>query len=378
MRPFALVLTAAVAAAGVALVVWAPWTASPQAAAAAATSPGPSRAAPALRVSTVELMPQRLAETITATGTLRADEAVELQPEINGKVVLAAFGEGTRVLRGDLLVKLNDSDLRAQLTRATYRRELAVLKERRLAQLLESGSVRQDEYDAAVSDLNVQRAEVALVEAMIAKTEIRAPFDGVVGLRFVSEGTFVTPTTKIATLQKLDRVKVDFAVPERYATRVRAGGKARFSVAGIDRRFEGEIYAIDPRVDPATRTLLLRAISENTDGRLVPGTFAGVEFTLTEVEGAILVPSVAIIPGVSERYVFVAEGGKAVRRTIEVGNRTETAVHVLSGVRAGERVITSGIQQLRNGLAISVSPDPGATARNLANASAASTAAAAP
>jgi membrane fusion protein (multidrug efflux system) len=159
---------------------------------------------------------------------------------------------------------------------------------------------------------------------------------------------------------------------------VRAGGKARFSVAGIDRRFEGEIYAIDPRVDPATRTLLLRAISENTDGRLVPGTFAGVEFTLTEVEGAILVPSVAIIPGVSERYVFVAEGGKAVRRTIEVGNRTETAVHVLSGVRAGERVITSGIQQLRNGLAISVSPDPGATARNLANASAASTAAAAP
>lgn len=312
------------------------------------------KAAPALHVSAVQITPQALAESISATGTLRADESVELQAETNGKVVHVAFKEGTRVQRGDLLLKLNDADLKAQLTRAVYKRELAELKERRLAQLLESGSVRQDEYDGAVSDLNVQRAEVLLVEAMVAKTEIRAPFDGVVGLRFVSEGAFVTPTTRIATLQNLNTVKVDFSVPEKYASRVKAGSSATFAVAGVDKKYTGEIYAIDPRVDAATRTVLLRAVCPNPDGILFPGTFANIEFRLSEIPDAILVPSVAVVPGVSEKHVFVVENGKAVRRGVEVGNRTETAVHVVSGLKAGEWVITTGIQQLRGGLAVNV------------------------
>lgn len=307
-----------------------------------------------MRVNAVKVAPQRLAEKIGATGTLRAEEGVELQAEINGKVIQVALREGARVKRGDLLVKLNDADLRAQLTRAVFRRELAEIKERRLSKLLESQSVKQEDYDAAVSDLNVQRAEVELAEAQIGKTEIRAPFDGIVGLRFVSEGAFVNATSRIATLQSLDRVKVDFSVPEKYSPRIKMGTTITFTVAGLDKKFQGEIYASDPRVDPATRTVLLRAICPNNDGQLLPGTFANVEFTLSELADAILVPSMAVVPGVSEKYVFVVQDGKAVRKNVQVGTRTETSVQILEGLAPGDLVITSGIQQLRGGLAVNV------------------------
>jgi len=321
---------------------------------AAGAAPGVGNGGASLRVNAVQLAYQPLAEKLSATGTLRAEESVELQAETNGKVIQVAFQEGTRVRRGDLLVKLNDADLHAQLTRSVFRRELAELKERRLSQLLESGSVRQDEYDAAVSDLNVQRAEVTLAEALIAKTEIRAPFDGIVGLRFVSEGTFVTPTSRIATLQNLDNVKVDFSVPEKYASRVKPGSTATFQIAGVDARFEGKIYASDPRVDAGTRTVLLRALCPNPQGQLLPGAFASIEFNLTEITNAILVPSVSVVPGVSEKYVFVVEDGKAVRRPVQVGTRTESAVQIVEGLKPGEWVITSGIQQLRGGLSVNV------------------------
>lgn len=307
-----------------------------------------------MRVTAVKVAPQHFAEKLTATGSLRAEESVELQAEINGKVVTVAFKEGARVHRGDLLVKLNDADLKAQLTRAVFRRDLAEIKERRLAKLLGSRSITDEEYDVAVNDLNVQRAEVALVEAAIGKTEIRAPFEGIVGLRFVSEGAFVNATSRIATLQSLDRVKVDFSVPEKYGPRIKSGTTIAFSVAGVDRKFQGEIYAVEPRIDAATRTLQLRALCPANDGQLLPGTFASVELTLSEIGDAILVPSVAVIPGVSEKYVFVVQDGKAARRSVQVGTRTETAVQIVDGLKPGDVVITSGIQQLRGGLAVNV------------------------
>ncbi len=162
----------------------------------------------------------------------------------------------------------------ATRSRAGYRKELAVLKERRFAQLLKQGVARQEEYDTALNDLHVQDAEIALTEAQIAKTEVRAPFDGVVGLRYVSEGAYVTAATRVATLQRLDRLKVDFSVPEKYATRVRVGSPIQLTVAGAERRFDGAIYAIDPRIDSATRTVLIRAACPNKEAKLFPGAFA--------------------------------------------------------------------------------------------------------
>lgn len=307
-----------------------------------------------LRVSVITLTPTPLAEKISATGSLRADEGVELQPETNGKIVAINFTEGAKVKRGDLLLKLNDAELRATLQRTVFRRELAEVKERRLAQLLETKSVNQQDYDAAASELSVQRAEVALVEAQLAKMEIRAPFDGVVGLRFVSEGAFVTPTIRVATLQRLEQLKVDFSVPEKYAPRIRVGSPLTFVVDGGDRKYSGKIYAIDPKIDAGTRTVLIRAICPNPDGRLLPGAFANVEFTLAEVADALLVPASAVIPGLTEKNVFVVRDGKAVRRAVQTGMRTESNVQIVEGLAPGDVVVTSGVQLLRAGQAVQV------------------------
>jgi len=337
---------------------------APSAPAKKGDAPRSDASAP-LRVTAVTVAASPFAETVSATGTLRAEESVDLQPEINGKIVALDFEEGARVRKGDLLVKLNDADLRGTLQRAAWRRELAELRERRLAKLLESASVKQDDYDAALNDLNIQRAEVAITEAMIAKTEIRAPFDGVIGLRFVSEGAFVNATTRIATLQSVARVKLDFSVPEKYGGRIRLGSPLSFTVPGSERKFSGKIYALDPRIDAGTRTVLVRAMCDNTDGRLLAGGFANVEFTLAETPDAILVPAIAVIPGVSDKNVFVVIDGRAARRTVVTGMRNESFVQVLEGLKSGEIVITSGLQQMRSGLPVAV-VEGGAPAQNSA------------
>lgn len=334
-----------------------PLAAGPGGAAGGDSSTGktgtPRERAP-LRVSAIVVKSVPFAETVTSTGTLIAEEGVELQAETNGKVVSIGFTEGAKVKKGDLLVRLNHADLIATHARAKFRKELAVLREKRIAQLLKQGVARQEEYDTALNELNIQDAEIELTEAQIAKTEIRAPFDGVVGLRYVSEGSFVNAATRIATLQRLDRLKVDFAIPEKYAGRVRVGAPIVFTIAGGERSFNGQIYAFDPRIDTATRTLLIRAICPNTDGRLLPGAFANVEVVLGQLKDAVLIPAVAVIPGLNEKNVFVVKDGKAERRAVETGTRMESTVHILSGLIAGETVITSGLQQLRAGQSVSV------------------------
>jgi membrane fusion protein (multidrug efflux system) len=315
----------------------------------------------ALKVATFVVRPMPFAETVNSTGTLRADEGVELQAETNGKIVAINFTEGSRVREGELLVKLNDSDLRATLTRATYRKQLAQLRERRLSQLLGQKVVTQNDYDTALSDMNVQDAEIALVQAQIEKTEIRAPFDGVVGLRYVSTGAYVNATTRIATVQRLDRLKIDFALPEKYIGRLKVGSPVTFTVAGGEGRIKGEIYAFDPRIDTGTRTLLIRAVCRNQEGRLLPGTFANVELTLTELRAAVLIPSEAVIPGVNEKNVFVMNDGKAERRVVETGTRMASTVHILAGLSPGDVVITSGLLQMRIGqpvVALEAPPGP--------------------
>jgi membrane fusion protein (multidrug efflux system) len=313
---------------------------------------GRERSGNTLRVASVVLQPRSFVESITSTGTLRAEEGVELQAETSGKIVSIAFREGAPVRKGALLVKLNDSDLRANVTRFTEQQKLAQLREERYATLLAKGVVTRQDYDNMASDVSVQRAQVELYQAQIEKTEIRAPFDGVVGLRYVSDGAYVNAATRIATLQRLDHLKIDFAVPEKYTGRVRVGDAIRFAVAGGQRQYTARIYAIDPRIDAATRTLLLRAVADNTDRSLLPGAFANVTLELEPLPAALLVPAEAVIPGIDEKNVFVMEDGVARRRVVELGSRTSSEVHVLRGLKPGERVITSGTQQLRDGQAV--------------------------
>ena len=307
----------------------------------------PDAAAAAVSVEVVA--PAPLIEKIESTGTLRAEEGVELQAETNGRIVAITFTEGAHVRKGDLLVKLNDADLVATRGGARYRRELAVLKEQRVAKLLKQGVARQEEYDMALNDLHVQDAEIALTEAQIAKTEVRAPFDGVVGLRYVSEGAYVTAAIRVATLQRLERLKVDFSVPEKYATRVRVGSPIQLTVAGADRHLDGVIYAIDPRIDAATRTVLIRALCPNREARLFPGAFASVSLTLGQLDAAVLVPAIAVVPGLNAKTVFVVKDGKAQLRTVLTGTRLEDRVQILAGLAPGETIVTSGVLQLSPG-----------------------------
>ncbi len=315
------------------------------------------------KVATLLIKPEPFTETLSATGSLLADEGVELQAEINGKIAEIRFREGSPVRRGALLVKLNDADLRAQRELAKHNLELAQLREQRVGQLVREGIVTASDYDTARFEVSARIDQISIIDAQIEKTEVRAPFDGVVGLRYVSEGSYVNATTRVATLQQIDRLKVNFSVPEKYAGRIKVGSPIRFAINGSERRFDGEIYAFDPRIDAGTRTVVIRAVCANPDGVLLPGAFANVELQLAQLDDAILVPAEAVIPGVSEKNVFVLVDGKAERRPVEIGTRTTNQVQILGGLKPGDRLIVSGLQQMRAGLAVIDTADGDGAAR---------------
>lgn len=313
-----------------------------------APQPGDTR----LSVSVVVVEPQRLRDRINATGSILANEEVELRSEASGKILKLHFQEGRPISQGDLLLKINDNELQAQARQAQHRLHLAEDREQRQRQLLERGNVSQQEYDAILNEVNVQRAAADLIQAQIDKTELRAPFDGLIGLRYVSEGSYITPTTQIATLQDISQVKIEFSIPERHADRVKVGDAIFFSVEGREGTYRGQIYAFEPRIEAGTRTLRLRARSPNTNARLLPGAFARVELVFEEIEGAVAIPALAIIPELGGKKVYVYSQGQAVPRPVETGLRLEDRVQIVSGLSPQDTVITSGIQQLRPGLPV--------------------------
>ena len=318
-----------------------------------ATEPAESEAGEAprkLRVAVLEIAPEHLTERLSTTGTVRANEQVELVSEISGKVAEILFREGSPVRSGQLLLKIDDAELQAEHERAGLRVELAERRETQRRQLRDDGVISDEEYELALNQLNVLRSERRLIEAQLLKTEIRAPFGGVIGLRYVSQGSYLSPQKKIAMLQDVDSVKVDFSVPEKYAARMRQGGEIRFHIKGDERSFLGTIYAIEPSVDAETRSLQLRARSPNPDRTLLPGAFADVELVIAETDSAFTVPAIAVIPELGGKKVFVLEDGKAQPRKVETGIRSDQRVQITSGLRAGDRVIVSAIQQLRAGL----------------------------
>jgi len=308
------------------------------------SQPRRASASRAVVVRTVTLTPQLLTERLSTTGTVRANEEVDLVSEIAGKVAAIHFREGSRVNFGELLFEIDDTQLRAERDRAAYRVELAERSEARQRRLVGEGFVSQEEYDFALNELNVLRAELELGEARLVKTRILAPFGGVVGLRNVS----------LATLQDVDPVKIDFSVPEKYAGQLEVGGTVEFRTRGSQRPHVGTIFAIEPRVDRDTRSLTLRARSPNPDGTLVPGAFADVEIVVRQIEDALAVPSRAVIPELGGKKVFVYEDGKAQPRSVETGLRGEETLQVTRGLEPGERVIVTAIQRLRPGLPVEI------------------------
>lgn len=298
---------------------------------------------------------ETLSNSVFTTGTILANEEVELRSEISGKIVKILFKEGSFVNKGDLLIKINDADLQAQLRKAESKVKLSVEKELRQRQLRDGNLISQEEYDNTISELNVNQADYDLIKAQIDKTEIRAPFSGVVGLRSVSEGSYVTTSTVIARLQNFNSLKVDFSIPERYSASVKTGDDLEFKISGSSNDFKAKVYAIEPKIDPGTRTLQIRAICSSAYKELIPGAFANVELNLKQTSNAILIPTVSIVPELKGQKVYLYKSGIVVPQNVELGTREETRVQIISGLSLGDTVITSGILQIRPNSKVNIS-----------------------
>jgi membrane fusion protein (multidrug efflux system) len=289
-----------------------------------------------------------LKESIVITGNIQADESVDLRTESAGKVTKIFFSEGAKVKQGELLLKINDQELKAQYDRAKARQKLAEEQEYRQRILLKKEAISQQEYDIVFTELQSLKAETELINAQLAKTELRAPFAGQLGLRMISVGDYITPTSTITKLVKNDKVKITFSIPEKYSNSMKKNAEIIFMVEGNDRKYKANVYAIEPMIDENTRTLQVRAIANN-DGELIPGSFSKVELGLKEIKNAILVPNQAIIPILKGKKVYTVENGLAKEVIIETGIRNDQFIQVTSGLNVGDTVITTGIMSIKNG-----------------------------
>lgn len=291
---------------------------------------------------------------LSLSGSIEANEQVEIHSEVSGIVEGIFFNEGTNVSKGQVLFKVNDIELKAQLRQATTREGLTAENERRAKLLLQKEAISQEEYDVARADNASAQAQSQLIRAQIAKTSVKAPFSGKIGLRSISPGTYITPTVLVAKLVNTGKLKITFSIPEKYAAQVKNGSNIDFTVSGSNKSYNAKIYAIEPEVAVETRTLQIRAIADNIDGKLFPGTFADVKLPLNIIKDAIVVPSEAIIPVQSGKKVYVADNGKAKEVMVEATTRTDASILVLSGLKEGDTLITSGVMSLKNEAPIKV------------------------
>lgn len=307
-----------------------------------------------LNANAVIIKEHTLADDINPRGRLMPDEEVNLSFQTSGQITQINFSEGSQVKKGQLLAKVNDAPLQAQLKKLEAQLKLAQDRVYRQSALLEKDAVSKEAYEQVKTDLEALNADIQLVKANIALTELRAPFDGVIGLRQVSEGAYASPTTVIAKLTKVSPLKVEFSIPERYSNQIKPGTKVTFTVDGILDTFHANVYALESQIDPITNTLTVRALYPNTNNRLVPGKPANIWVRMFELSDAISIPSQAIVPEMGKDKVFLYKNGKAEPTFITKGLRTASDVQVLEGLQLGDTLIISGTLQLRTGLPVTL------------------------
>ena len=303
------------------------------------------------KVKTLLVEPQASERRIETTGNIMADEEVVLYPETQGRIVKINFAEGAQVKKGELLLKINDSDLQAQLKKATATKKLKEDTEKRNKTLLEKGAISNELYDIVSTELSSINADIDLLKEQIRKTEIRAPFNGVIGLRNISEGSYVTPTTRIAALQNINQIKVEFSVPEKYANTIQKGSIVLFTTEG-KKQLQAKIYAIEPKIDDVTRNVIMRAICANPKQEILPGSFAKVSIVASTNTNAYLIPTQAIVPILKGQKVYVAQGDSVIERKVKTGVRKDDIIEVTEGLKAGDEVVVEGVMYLRNGAKI--------------------------
>lgn len=306
----------------------------------------------ALNVNAKIVKPHLLTDELFVSGKLVPDEEVDLSFETSGKIIDINFTEGTFVTKGQLLAKVNDSQLQAQLKRLEAQMPLAEDRVFRQNALLQRDAVSKEAYEQVKTELATLNADIENVKANIAMTELRAPFDGIIGLRQVSTGAYASPTTVIAKLTKITPLKVEFAVPERYARQVKKGTNLTFKIEGFLNEFNSQVYATESRIDDETHTLTVRALYPNRNGELLPGRYADISLKQEEIKEALAIPSEAIVPEMGKNKVFVYRAGKAYPVDVTTGIRTEAEIQVIKGLAAGDTILTSGTLQLRTGMPV--------------------------
>ena len=319
-----------------------------------ADSKDPKGKSKSMSVNGIVATPQTFDNNLSLSGSIEANEQVEIRSEVSGIVEGIYFQEGSNVSKGQVLFKVNDLELRAQLRQTSTREGLASENERRAKLLLQKEAISQEEYDLARADLKSAQAQSQLIKTQIAKTSVRAPFSGRIGLRSISPGTYITPAVLVAKLVNTGKLKITFSIPEKYASQVKTNTYLTFKVAGSDEKYTAKVYAIEPEVAVATRTLQVRAIAENSSGKLLPGTIADVELPLDIIKDAIVVPTEAVIPVQNGKKVFISSNGQAKEVMIETATRTDASILVLSGLKPGDTVITSGVMSLKNETPVTV------------------------
>ncbi|MDR2148834.1 MAG: efflux RND transporter periplasmic adaptor subunit [Tannerella sp.] len=310
-----------------------------------------------LNINAVLLRQQRLTDMGRSMGSTLPDEEVNLSFEQSGKIVAIHFKEGTHVQKGELLAKINDKPLQAELKKLEAQVQLAEDRVFRQKTLLEKDAVSQEAYEQVTTEYDKLMADIELVKANIAQTELRAPFDGIIGLRLVSEGAYVTPATVVVNLTKISPLKIEFSINEYYATDVSDGTPIVFymqNTDGKEQKYNATVYAVESEIEPKTRTLKVRAIFPNENEAIKPGRYVSVEITKREIKNAIVVPSEAIIPEMGQSIVYKYQNGEAVPVQIMQGLRNEKMVQVLAGLQTGDTVITTGVMQLRAGMRVSI------------------------
>lgn len=279
---------------------------------------------------------------VEANGNVVANEYVELHPEISGRIVYLNVPEGVAVKKGTIVARINDADLQATLEKSKAQLELYVKTEERVKKLLDINGINEADYDLAVSNVNSTKADIDYTQAQLDKTVIRAPFDGVVGLRQVSPGAYVTPANIIATVQQLDKVKVDFTLPEQYAGVIRPGALVDVQLDALtNTRRKGLIVATEPQINTSNRNLKVRAVLK--DGLAHPGAFVKVFVDAGVGRKAIMVPSNCIIPEDRNNQVIVVRSGRAKIVNVQTGMREADNVEITDGLHAGDTVVITGV-----------------------------------
>jgi membrane fusion protein (multidrug efflux system) len=309
-----------------------------------------ARANVAVTVETAKVALGPIQRRLSAVGSLRSNESVIVRPEIAGRIVAIPFTEGERVERGATLVMLDDTIYRAEVDQVQAALVLSQANHERAVDLLRRNAGTTKARDEALAELRANEAALHLAGARLEKAVIKAPFEGVVGLRKVSVGDFVGVGQDMVNLEQIDPLKADFRVAEIYLDAVRRGQRIELTVDAFPgESFTGEVFAIDPLIDESGRSILLRARLPNPDRILRPGLFARVTLVLNEREDAIQVPEQALVPQGADQYVFRVVDGKAALTKVQVGIRREGMVEITEGLGPDDQVVTAGQLKIRDG-----------------------------